>query len=320
MSLLQAGTNAEGVHRSYRHGAYLYRSSQEFIEGMAPFVRDGVEAGQPVLVALVPERWGPLRDALGPAADEVLYADLSDLGSNPARILPAWRDSAQEHSGPGRPVRGIGDPVGHARREAEVAECQLHEALLNVAIEPDIPLWLRCPYDVSALPAAAVAEAERSHPALALPDSFLGSRSYAGAPHGEALFRGPLPEPATPTAPMIFGPGDVGVVRRTVSAHARLAGLSEAAAAGLELAMAEVAANSVHYGGGRGELRMWREPGALVCEVGDHGYIEDTLIGRGRPAPFGEGGRGVWLANQLCDLVQVRSGDEGTTVRIWSWL
>ena len=27
-------------------------------------------------------------------------------------------------------------------------------------------------------------------------------------------------------------------------------------------------------------------------------------------------GRGLWLANQLCNLVQIRSSPEGTTVRL----
>jgi anti-sigma regulatory factor (Ser/Thr protein kinase) len=29
-----------------------------------------------------------------------------------------------------------------------------------------------------------------------------------------------------------------------------------------------------------------------------------------------EGGRGLWLINQLCDLVQLRSSPEGTSVRM----
>jgi hypothetical protein len=29
-----------------------------------------------------------------------------------------------------------------------------------------------------------------------------------------------------------------------------------------------------------------------------------------------EGGRGVWLANQLCDLVQIRSAPRSTQVRL----
>jgi anti-sigma regulatory factor (Ser/Thr protein kinase) len=37
------------------------------------------------------------------------------------------------------------------------------------------------------------------------------------------------------------------------------------------------------------------------------------------PAPDREGGRGLYLVNQLCDLVQVRSSDQGTTVRVTTW-
>jgi hypothetical protein len=29
---------------------------------------------------------------------------------------------------------------------------------------------------------------------------------------------------------------------------------------------------------------------------------------------------GLWLANQICDLVQVRSTPAGSTVRVVSWL
>jgi anti-sigma regulatory factor (Ser/Thr protein kinase) len=35
-----------------------------------------------------------------------------------------------------------------------------------------------------------------------------------------------------------------------------------------------------------------------------------------RPVPGQAGGRGVWLANQLADLVQIRSGEGRTVVRM----
>ena len=35
-----------------------------------------------------------------------------------------------------------------------------------------------------------------------------------------------------------------------------------------------------------------------------------------RPDISQEGGRGLWLANQLCDLVKIRSGERGTVVRL----
>ena len=49
-----------------------------------------------------------------------------------------------------------------------------------------------------------------------------------------------------------------------------------------------------------------------MCEVRD--------AGRERPAIDRDGGRGLWMVNQLCDLVELRSGDMGTVVRIHTWL
>ena len=63
-------------------------------------------------------------------------------------------------------------------------------------------------------------------------------------------------------------------------------------------------------------LRIWTEGGSLVCEVADDGVITDPLVGRREPPLDRAGGRGLWLANQLCHLVQIRSGAAGTTVRL----
>jgi Histidine kinase-like ATPase domain len=78
----------------------------------------------------------------------------------------------------------------------------------------------------------------------------------------------------------------------------------------------ELAANSVCHGGGTDTSRFWREPGALVVEVADTGLIEQPLVGRVQPTPTQEGGCGLWMANQLCDLVRIRSGETGTAVRL----
>ena len=98
------------------------------------------------------------------------------------------------------------------------------------------------------------------------------------------------------------------------------AGLPMERADELALAVHEVVVNALEHGGGRGELRIWEEDQALVCEVRDSGHIPDPMVGRRAPDWHDERGRGLWMANQLCDLVQVRSGDAGTTVRIHSWL
>jgi anti-sigma regulatory factor (Ser/Thr protein kinase) len=57
----------------------------------------------------------------------------------------------------------------------------------------------------------------------------------------------------------------------------------------------------------------------VVCEVTDAGYFDQPLAGRRRPDADRVGGRGMWLVNQLCDLVQVRTLPEGTVVRMHLW-
>ena len=83
----------------------------------------------------------------------------------------------------------------------------------------------------------------------------------------------------------------------------------------LTVGLAEVAMNSVHHGGG-GTLRMWQDDDLVVCEVTDSGHIEDPLVGRRMPDVTDQSGRGLWLANQLCDLMQIPSTAAGTTVRV----
>jgi len=82
------------------------------------------------------------------------------------------------------------------------------------------------------------------------------------------------------------------------------------------MAVTELATNSIRYGGGSGTLRCWSRPGALICEVRDAGRISRPLAGRVRPREEQEGGYGLWLVNQLCDLVQVRTFEDGSVVRV----
>jgi len=105
-----------------------------------------------------------------------------------------------------------------------------------------------------------------------------------------------------------------------VESVAEAAGLGARPRADLVLAASELAANSIAHGGGSGTLRAWREADRLLVEFEDAGWIEEPLVGRRRPAITQEGGRGLWLANQLCDLVQIRSGSTGTTVRLQATL
>lgn len=311
---------AEPPHAAYRHEALLYRDDDEFLAGTVPFIEEALALRQPVMVALPEPRLALARQELGSAASTVRLVDMGQLGANPARIMPVWREFIDEACRDGQEARGIAEPMWPGRHAAEVAECQLHEALLNLAVEPSRPLWLRCPYDVQRLGSPETDGALHSHQAIVASTPHLHSPGGQGAPRGIGMFSARLPDPPASADVLGFGPANLTAVRSRVAEQTSAVGLDPERAADLTLAVWELAVNSTEHGGGPAELRIWREPDALVCEVADPGHIDDYLVGRRSPDPASLGQRGMWLVNQLCDLVQLRSSTEGTTARIFTWL
>ena len=304
---------------TFRHEALLYDGEVGFLTGTLPFIREGVAAGEPVLVVVSAAKVGLLRAALGGDADRVAFADMADVGANPARIIPAWRDFVAVTDG-GRHARGIGEPIWAERTPAELVECQRHETLLNLAFAGVPAWWLLCPYDIGALGPDVLEEAERSHPYLSERGAARTSAGYRGLAQAAEPFAAPLPDPPTPPAELGFGPGSLVGLRELVSRQAAAVGLDPGRAADRVLAVDEVATNSLRHGGGRGTLRVWPEDGALVCEIRDAGRLQDPMAGRERPTPERDGGRGLWMVNQLCDLVQLRSFPDGAAVRLHMYL
>lgn len=93
-------------------------------------------------------------------------------------------------------------------------------------------------------------------------------------------------------------------------------GLEKTRAAGLSTAVSAVASNSLTHGGGPGILRMWQEGATLIFEVRDRVVIDTPLVGREGTPEQQSDSWGLGMANQLCDLVQIRSSAQGTTVRL----
>ena len=195
-------------------------------------------------------------------------------------------------------------------RDADaLVECQRHESLLNVAFADGPAFWLVCPYDTHALDPGAIHGARCSHPVVANGGGRSASDAWDGLDAVAARFRQPLPDPPASAEKLRFEGLDAhAALRRLVAERAAEAGIDPLRTNDLLVAVTELTTNSVLHAGGGGLLRVWREPGALVCEVRDSGHIADPLVGRRRPPLSGPaGGWGVWLMNQLCDLVQVRS-------------
>ncbi len=298
---------------AFRHEALVYEGDDEFVRDTAAFIRDGLLRGEPALVVVSREKIDRLRVALGERASDVEFADMADVGQNPARIIPAWRDFVDRN--PGSPLRGIGQPIWAERVGEELVECQVHESLLNVAFA-DVPsFWLLCPYDAARLRPAVIDEARRSHPFVRRETSSEPSGTYESI--GAELLSQPLPAPAAGAREVAFDAGSLAWVRALVRREGARWGLTVARIADLVQAVNEVATNSVRHGGGRGMVRLWREAESVICEVWDTGRYTNPLADRERPGRDPARGRGLWLANHLCDLVQVRSAqDAGCTVRL----
>ena len=305
------------ARQSYRHEAFLWRGHDDFVEQLVPFIRDGIEAGEAVMVAVTPEHIEWIRNDLGPSAAQVHFVDMTQLGRNPARIIPAWQQFLDDWSGEGRPARGIGEPIWVGRRPEEVLECQLHEALLNLAVDPELPFWLVCPYDAEHLGEDVLAEAGRSHPAIATSASYQGSPGYRGHSHAAAMFSSTLPPVGGRLTETAASWSDAIAAADHVTLQAADADLWSHKVVALAEAVRGLTGDSLDRGAAEAVVRLWDEPDVVVCEVADTGVTGNLLAGRREPIPPGQDA--LWHANQLCDLVQVRSDENGTTVRLHMW-
>ena len=315
--LASSGSRLPDAHDTYRHECLLYAGTCGFLDAVVPFVRDGLARQQPVLVAVTEPRLAALKSALAGDAERVLFADMADVGHNPAMMTTTWLEFIDRHGGAGNPLRGIGEPIWAARRREVIVEAQLHEALLNVVVSPDSPLWLLCPYDTSALDRQVIVEATRSHPVVVESHTYRGSTRYGGAAHVGQLFCTPFREPHVAVTPIRFDPHDHGHVGE-ILAFAADAGLRINRAIKLAAAVDELAAAADHHNL-EVAIRVWSERTALVCEVTDPDTVHDPTSGR-RAGTFSLRDRALRLANETCDLVQVRSGRAGTATRVRCWL
>src|ERR1700749_5100352 len=128
--------------------------------------------------------------------------------------------------------------------------------------------------------------------------------------------RASLPLPPLRASRLEFGLDDLHDLRAQVAATATAVGLSERRASDLVAAASELAANSVLHGGGRGLATIWGDHGVAFVEGADAGQITDPEGGPPLPDPGVQPGRGLYIANRLCDEVSIDSGESGTRVRL----
>jgi anti-sigma regulatory factor (Ser/Thr protein kinase) len=293
------------------HLALFYHGHGEYLATLGGLIRASRARGDAVFVAVPEHKAELVRRELGDDSAQVTLVDMTELGRNPARIIPAVLTYASQQRG--RHIYCIGEPIWPGRRAAEMQEATRHEALINLAFR-DGQVTFVCPYDSAGLPGSVIADAASTHPAVIKGSEETASARYLRPPKLPPRCNRALPRPPARAEALGYR-DDLRSVRGFVASKAKCAGLTPGRIPDLVLAISELAANTLRHTSGRGTVQVWRTREEIICQVADAGQIADPLA-RYR-APSDElGGNGLWLVNQVCDLVQARTGPAGTTTRL----
>ncbi len=292
-----------------RHVAWFYRTPADYQAAIAEFVEAGQARGEPVLVAIP---YAQLPSGFGvPSGPHCTIIDITEMGRNPARIIPALRALCDRN--PGQRVRYLGEPAWPSRSAAELQETARHEALVNLAFA-DAEISILCAYNTASLPQSVISDARATHPAELRSGTECASVSYREPADYLAKLDKPLMAPAAAEA--LEYDRDLRPLRALVAAAGQRAGLDPSRCTDLVIAASEVAANTLRHTNGTGIIRLWSADEELLCQVEDSGFIADPLAGHLRPVDNQSGGQGLWLVNQLCDLAEISTSQLGTTIRL----
>jgi anti-sigma regulatory factor (Ser/Thr protein kinase) len=303
---------ADALVPTFTHEALFYSGVTTQLEAVREFVSEGLSVGDGVLVMLSAPKIEWLSAALGPAARGVQLAATNGVRESPGTLVPQWRVFADSiRSGQSR--RGVCEPGRSDIAGTSFLQCQIHELLHELG---EASFWLLCTYDES-LSDEVLEEARRSHQYVSSasePTSIDHEYGRSGEPDcfgSDASWEAP-----GDAQRFVVTVESTGLARRALYEFALAFGMADSAAADCALAGHEVISNSLRHGGGEAHLSIWRDEESLVCQVTDSGHFGAPLARRIRPGQSGRSGRGLWITNQLCDLVQIRSVPEGTVVRL----
>ena len=211
--------------------------------------------------------------------------------------------------------RQVGELRWEGGSEAERREWRRYEALLNLAFA-GAGARVVCSYDLTATPDEELAGALATHPCTFSPNGVRPNPSYRDPAEVSRRLDVPLDPPPPDHIVLEFADRPAGA-REVVAAECRRCGLSAQRTDDIVLAAHELVTNAIRHGGGGGVLRIWCDDDAVVCQIEDRGCgIQDPVQGYRPPSEAGCGGWGLWLARHLADLVEVRAGPAGTTVRL----
>jgi anti-sigma regulatory factor (Ser/Thr protein kinase) len=298
------------------HEAGFYRSDDEFLALIVPFVTEGLAAGEPVIIGYDQRKCDLLRAALS-RPGEVTYIADTRLYATPARAIEAYRQQFEDHVATGAEQIRIAGDVPHEGNGGRFAGWDRYESAVNVTWQ-DYPVYSRCLYDATTAADSVRDVVERTHRRLLTPDGgvatslrYQGVPDFVGVPPAADALESTRPAVALVDAPLKS-------VRRRVAAAAR-GRVDPGAFDELLFALSEAVINAQLYGRPPVTVQAWTSPDRIVLHVHDTGSgPTDPLTGL-VPGPDGTAGAGLglWLAHQFPSVdIALLTDLDGFTVRL----
>jgi anti-sigma regulatory factor (Ser/Thr protein kinase) len=274
-----------------------------------------LRGGDHVLAVASREKLAWVREDLGGDAGGIELVDAAPFYERHGPMFQAVLAQLERHGTPGRGrVRIVAEQALACRHPADVRAYLRYEAASNVAYERYDAAVL-CPYDAEGLGDEILRAALQTHPRVLERDRLRDSESFIDP---RAFIRASAVGTAPPervAAYRLERPEDIAGARMLIRDRGEAAGLGCPTIEDLTLAVTEVASNALIHGDGPRQLWNYVDEGHLVCQIRDAGGgLRDPLAGHLPPDRRGTGGRGLWLAHQLCDSVEVATRATGTDV------
>jgi anti-sigma regulatory factor (Ser/Thr protein kinase) len=291
------------------HRALVHHGEDELLAHLTTFAREGVEAGDETMVVASPRRLWAVRSEVGADAP---------VGWLPNRITStrvgvAFDDIRRQvaaRAGDGR-VRVAADWDLTGMTGSERRAFMRWEAAAT-AILAHADATVLCCHD-GADPAVA-AGARATHPQVWSEAGWGADAAYR--PPADHLRAAEAPAPPDGEPLLLGDPWDLARIRERIGGAGVAAGVDARVLADFQIAANEAAVNALWHARGPRDARVSVTDGALVFEVRDGGPGLDPLRAHDPPAPGGDSGRGLWIAHQLADVVQVIPDDGGTRLRL----
>lgn len=144
------------------HRALFYEGIEQFLDGAAAFLSEGVERSEAALALVSPEKLDALRERLADCGEHVSFVDYRQW-SSPRQAMEGQRAFLKQAIGAGAGwVRILGEPVWEGLSQHEMREWARLESLLNLVFS-GAPISILCAYDRASLDAGIIEVACATH-------------------------------------------------------------------------------------------------------------------------------------------------------------